>query len=189
MTEMSMAGLSSFTDSSKKADVLRALNSAGFKITRRTFYRDCEKGKLSPNEDGLYTKRLVKAYAQKYILPPAAPGTEALEAKKIRLQIQKLEQENEQNAFKFAKERGRYIKRDQISHEMAARGVVLDSGTVQMFRAKAREWCVLVGGDPERAPELVEAMITGWNCLLNEYSRIQAFTVIFETENEEDGEA
>jgi len=172
---------SAFEDTANKQAVLRFLVAAGYQVAERTFYRHCKKGQLSQNENGLYTRRLVKAYAIAALLPPAGEEkTEDLESIKARLQIKKLEDEIARSRFADGKDRKRYIKRDEIDHEMAARAVVLDSGTEHLFRTKAREWCVLVGGDPERAPELVEALLGGWHALLNRYASTEEFTVIFE---------
>ncbi len=53
-----------FTDTGKKADVLRYLEGTGWEVQKQTFYNHGKAGKLRKNRSGVYIRNDVKRYAE-----------------------------------------------------------------------------------------------------------------------------
>lgn len=180
-----------FKDTKKQVDVVRFLTKLGYQRSTKQFSQDHNKGLIKKNEQGLFTRRAVHQYANRFLVngPNADLSPSASESRKIELQCIKLERENEEGAFKFAVQRGRYIPRQELYIQLAGRVAVLDAGTEQLIRSKASELIALVGGDQSKAPDFIDLFLSKWKGLLNDYANADDLEVVFKGEEIEIGES
>ena len=178
-----------FEDSKNRADILRQLQDLGYEITQRTFYRHCTQGKCRAGKGGLYSRRLVKAYAESEGLirhgadPEDTDGpNSALSVEKQRLENEKLRIHNQTAELEFKRKAGLLIEREALYLELSARVVALDNGFRQAIEIEAPALIAALGGDLVRQSEFIELLQGIWNELLNSYATTEEFEVLFENE-------
>lgn len=180
---MAIRSWKEYQDCEKPADVYRQLVELGYKISERTFYRHCEKGKCRVNEDGLYSRRMVKQYlvaeGKLSQADEGGPNTE-LSVEKQKLENRKLELANNIATLNYKKKQGLLLDRDALHLEMASRTVALDNGYKQKIDMEAAALITVVNGDISRQVEFVDMLLQIWNELLNSYSQTDEFEVLFE---------
>ncbi len=179
-------------DTKNKAEVLRQLLDLGYELTARTFYRHCSQGKCRVNEEGFYSRRIVKeGYIEAQgILRSGQPAEEngpdvALSVEKQKLENRKLELSNAREELKHKKEQGLLVEREALHLEMAARTVAIDNAFRQKLDMDAPMLIAAVNGDLSRQVEFVDLILQLWNELLNGFSSTDEFEILFE--DEEDG--
>lgn len=173
-----------FKETRKQVDVVRFINALGYKRSAAMFSIDVGKGLVKVNENGVFTRRQVHQYCKNHLLKGGnAEGTvEGYEAQKLKLQVEKLERENEEGQFKFNVLKGRYIPRSEMFLHLAGRAAVLDAGVEQFFRAKSQDFIALVNGDQSKGPDFIEALIAGWKDLLDSYANSEEMDIMFSGE-------
>jgi hypothetical protein len=177
-----------FTESKNKAEILRQLQDLGYEITQRTFYRHCAQGKCRKAENGLYTRRLVKAYVNSPEGPARTGGdrddqdgpNDVLSIEKYRQEILKIKNHNRMADLEYKKKEGLLIEREALYLELAARVVTLDNGFMQSLEMQAPEIIAAIGGDISRTPEFIAVVTAFWHELLNTYATTDEFEVLFE---------
>ena len=97
--------------------------------------------------------------------------------RKEEADIRKAEAAAEREEFDLAVKKGRFIAREQVYVELAARAVTLSSGLKTAFEARNLDLVALVDGNPKKAVALVEALERICDDALNEYSREMEFDV------------
>jgi vacuolar-type H+-ATPase subunit I/STV1 len=180
--EQAQASWSAFRDTASKADVLRFLLSAGYKVASRTFYRHCKTGLLNKNNDGFYTRRLVKKYAENNLEheDPDIGTAGELEVQKKQAEISRIRTIDARERFRLEKEKGNYLDRTLLGFELASRLVMLDNGFRNLVNAKSLKWIVQAGGDQNKIPDLIESMLADWDGLLDKYADMETLELIFE---------
>ncbi len=173
-----------YTGSKNKADVLRFLRSDGWEVKKQTFYNHCKSGKLVKNRNGLFTVRVVKKYAETWLVRSVSGLTVAAEeedllATKTREEIQRIRIIRQREEFKLGVDRGNYILRSDLEAELAARAVAFDNGLTHMIQSSAPDIVALVRGDQSRTADLVAFLNEAKDRLLNEYATSARFAVIF----------
>jgi hypothetical protein len=171
--------------------VLAHLENTGWQISRAGLYKHRKEGKLSPQKDGIYRLKDVEKYAKTWLRLKSTgkklrEEQEDLQRKKLEREIEKLEEEIARNRYKREIEEGKYILRERLEMELAARAAVLDAGLEHMNQSKAVEWINIVDGDKKKARELIAALSVAKNELLNQYATTQEFQVVLEGVLEED---
>ena len=73
--------------------------------------------------------------------------------------------------FKLATLQGKFLPREQIAGEMAARAVALRDGLKNAMESAAGDIVEIVAGDPKQTAALVEYMATMFDRALGEYAR------------------
>lgn len=171
-----------FKETRKQIEVVRFINALGYKRSQKQFSVDVSKGIVKTNEKGLFTRRMVHQYCKRHLIGGKnddGTNPEGYEAQKLRLQVEKLERENEEGQFKFDVLMGRYIPRNEMFLHLAARAAVLDAGVEQFFRAKSQDFISLVDGDQSKGPDFIEALIAGWKDLLDSFAHSEEMEVMF----------
>lgn len=171
-----------FKETRKQIEVVRFINALGYKRSQKQFSVDVSKGIVKANKDGLFTRRMVHQYCKRHLIGGKnddGANPEGYEAQKLRLQVEKLERENEEGQFKFDVLMGRYIPRNEMFLHLAARAAVLDAGVEQFFRAKSQDFIAMVAGDQSKGPDFIEAMVAGWKDLLDTYANSEEMEVMF----------
>lgn len=163
--------------------VLHHLFNAGYKVSDSKIYRDKSSGLLKVNADGTVAEAEVRAYAATLKRRDGdIDDLSDLSAQKTDKEINILKIKEQRMQFELDKETGRYIPRKDFEAEMAARGVVLETGLRHFFSVKAREIIALVGGKVEKTPDLLQALNEGLDEQLNQYATTEVFQVLFEEE-------
>jgi hypothetical protein len=173
-----------FTPSKIRLDVYRFLAANGWDLSQRTFFRHVESGKLKKNKEGLYSARAVKKYAETWAVRTSGKTIieeeEDLAAAKTRAEIKRIATIQEREAFRLEIDRGKYLKRDDVELQLAARAVALEAGFDHMAYTKASEFIALVGGKQEQAELLIAALLVAKDEWLKSYASADEFEVVFE---------
>lgn len=178
--------------------VLTYTEENGRKLKKTKLFDDIKKGRLKKQPDGTFKQRDVDRYMAS--LPMA--GTPDIVAEKAadrqrrkeEADIRKAEAAAEREEFDLAVKKGRFVPREQVHLELAARAVTLASGLKTAFEAQHLDLVALVDGNPKKGAALVERLEAMLDESLNEYSREMEFEVTFEAEQadapeQEDAEA
>jgi len=173
-----------YTPSKVRLDVYRFLAANGWDLSQRTFFRHVESGKLKKSKEGLYTARAVKKYAETWAVRTSGKTIieeeEDLAAAKTRAEIDRIRTIKEREAFRLEIDRGKYLKRDDVELQLAARAVALEAGFDHMAYTKASEFIALVGGKQEQAELLIAALLVAKDEWLKSYASADEFEVVFE---------
>ena len=156
-------------------EVLRYLQEeCGRQIEKTKLYDDAKKGLLR-KENRKYRKVDVDKYAA--TLPRSttpdgrvADAEDRLRRKdeaEIRIKIAQAEREEKKNAIMD----GRYVLREYVDQELAAKAVALNMGLKSKIEAKALELVTKVGGKPKRARTLVQALEELIDAACNEFAQ------------------
>ena len=170
--------------------VLDHLLADGRKIAKSKLYADQRKGLLRRHPDGTFRVREVERYAASLPLV-SAPDRETEEAqhyaaRKARAEAEKLEEQAKAERFRNEVRAGKYIPRDDVEVELAARAGVLATGLRTMFETSLLDFIHVAGGDPRKAPELLSAFERQLDAALNEYSRPMDYEVTFHDDDAAD---
>jgi len=180
-----------YRETASKAEVLRQLVALGYEITQRSFYRHCQQGKCRLNEEGFFSRRLVKAYVESAgLIRNGESATDndsadvALSIEKQQKEIDKLDWHNKTAALNYKKAAGLLIEREGVYLEIAARSVALDSSfTVKIKEEEAPRLIAAVGGDLNKLPEFQDLLQEAWDDLMNSFCTTDTFEVLFEDED------
>lgn len=171
-----------FTDTKNAAAVLRYLHGNGWKVEKTQFYQHVKQGKLTRNDQGLFTRRTVLRYAKDWV-PRTDTGKtigaeqEDLNRTKLQEEIKRIRVQQERDNFKFDIERGKYLPRADVEQELAGRAVALDAGYNHMVYSRVQEFIATVNGDPGKAPQLIESLLTARDDWFNQYASDMEFEV------------
>lgn len=156
-------------------EVLTHLEAEGKRIGKSKLYQDKSKGLLKAQPDGTFKRRDVDRYAAS--LPSnALPEKKTAEAqeyadRKARAEAEKLEEQVRAERHKNEIREGRYILREDVEVELAARAGVLATGLRNMFETALLDLIHLVDGQPGKAHDLLTAYERMLDTTLNEYAR------------------
>ncbi|WP_300883001.1 hypothetical protein [uncultured Desulfovibrio sp.] len=161
----------------------------GRKLGKTKMFEDIKKGRLKKQPDGTFKQRDVDRYMAS--LPMA--GTPDIVAEKAadrqrrkeEADIRKAEAAAEREEFDLAVKKGKFVPREQVHLELAARAVTLASGLKTTFEAQHLDLVALVDGNPKKGAALMERLEAMLDEALNEYSREMEFEVTFEAEQTE----
>lgn len=164
----------------------------GRKLSKSKLYKDISEGRLRKQPDGTFRLRDVQRYMASL---PMAGTPDSLVRKAADRQrrreeadIRKAEAAAEREEFDLAVKKGRFIARDQVYAELAARAVTLSSGLKTAFESQNLDLVALVDGNPKKAVALVEALERICDDALNEYSREVEFEVVLQDLEQTAGE-
>lgn len=163
------------------AEILDYLKEQGRKASRAQIYKDLRLGHLLRQKDGTFRRLDVDRYAQTlkaFALPEqAADEVSGLALDEAKERVGKLRAQRQALEFDRAVKQGKYIKREEVAAELAARAATLSVGLRSVFRIFAPELIALVGGDKNKADEMAEAYEHNLDAALNEFSRPMEFSV------------
>ena len=169
-------------------EVLAHVSDNGRKLGKTKLFTDIGAGRLRKQPDGSFRLRDVERYMAS--LPMAGtPDSVAVKAaerqrRKEEADIRRAEVDAEARAFDLEVKKGKYVLKDQVHLELAARAVTLASGLKTAFEAQGLDLVATAGGDAKKTPALVERLESILDEALNEYSREVEFEVTFEPARE-----
>lgn len=157
------------------------------KVAQTKLFEDIKKGLLKKQADGSFKKRDLDRYAAS--LPTRGTSDVVAEKaadrqrRKEEAEIRKTEASARREEFRLDVDMGRYILRDLVYQELAARAVTLASGLKTAFEARVLELVDAVDGNPKKSAVLGERLDTLLDEALGEYSREMEFEVTVEEES------
>lgn len=169
--------------------VLTYTEENGRKLGKTKMFEDIKKGRLKKQPDGTFKQRDVDRYMASLPMAgtPDAVAEKAADRqrRKEEADIRKAEAAAEREEFDLAVKKGKFVPREQVHLELAARAVTLASGLKTAFEAQHLDLVALVDGNPRKGAALVERLEAMLDEALNEYSREMEFEVTFEAEQTE----
>lgn len=170
--------------------VLAYVSENGRKLGKTKLYSDIGLGRLKKQPDGTFRQRDVDRYMASLPMAgtPDAVAEKAADRqrRKEEADIRKAEAAAEREVFDLAVKKGRYILKEQVHLDLAARAVALSSTIKTAFEARNLDLVAAVDGNPRKGAALIEALEGIFDEAFNEYSREMEFEVTFDAVTEED---
>jgi len=170
-------------------EVIEYLAACGWVARKSTVYRHRKEGKFLPKENGKYRQKDIDRYARSF-LREAETGQkikaleDQLQRKKLEQELKNLELEHERKKFQHDKELGKYIEREKMEIELAARAGILEAGLKHWVQSRAADWIRAVGGDVRKAGELINVMIRDLDEHINNYAQAKEYELVIDGEEE-----
>ena len=155
-------------------DVISFLDSEGWKISKSSAYEHKDDGKIRPGSDGKYTLSAVQEYARHHLnRKDGSSGDETanLQTQKLTEEIRRIASDAAMRELKFKEKQGELIPREHVEIELAARAGDLKTHLDASARSSSTRIIKLVGGDVQKAPELISFMLGINRKVLENYSR------------------
>ncbi|MCG8639164.1 MAG: hypothetical protein MI862_05485 [Desulfobacterales bacterium] len=157
-----------------------ALQDAGFEISRSKMSRDRKNGLVDFNDDNTVDQTEVEKYSRLLKRKEAGLGDpKENQSQKTEWEVKNLQLKHEKELFLFEREKGKYIEKALWHSELAARAAILETGLKHSISAKIQDLIALVGGKPEKSPELLEMLNRFLDEELNGYANTKNFQVVF----------
>jgi hypothetical protein len=163
--------------------VLSFIAEHGRKLGKSKLYEDIGSGRLKRQSDGTFRQRDVERYMAGL---PAAGTSDAVAEKAADRQRRKDEQEirrikavADKEEFALAVNQGKFVPKEQVHLELAARAVTLASGIKSAFEARGLDIIAAVSGNPLKGVALTDILEGILDDALNEYSREMEFEITF----------
>jgi hypothetical protein len=177
-------------------EVLRYLqDEKGRQIQRTKLYDDIKKGLLR-KEKRRYRRVDVDRYAASLPLATTPDGREAEAAERLRRSEEAEIRIREARAVREERKNsileGKYVPREEVDQELAARAATLNMGLKSKMEAVALDLVAAVGGKPKRARTLVQELEKIIDAACNEYAQPIEFEVTiyaFEDDEDDSGDA
>jgi|GEM_PF-1174247 len=168
-------------------EITEYLQAAGWKVAKSTLYKHLKEAKLRPDIDKKrFSLKAVMMYARSFLVTEATKqklDDDLLARKKVKKELEKLEEEIKARRYKRQIEEGKYVPRDIFELELAGRAAVLETSLKGMIQARAGEFVILVGGDENKARDLLREFISELDLTLNEFASTKEFQVLFTSDD------
>lgn len=154
-------------------DVVEYLDAEGWKISTSSAYEHRAAGKIKAGGDGRYSMAAVIEYAATHLQKKDGSTTTGrnLQEQKALEEIRRISSDASMRELKLQELRGELISREQVEIELAARAGDLKTHLDASARTSATRIIKLVGGDVQKAPELISFMIGLNRKMLDNYRR------------------
>jgi hypothetical protein len=160
--------------------VVDYLKESKYKVAKSTVYNHKKEQELRPREDGLFYLSDVKKYAAHCLSRiDGSSGSDAdrMAAEKAQVELDKEKEKLKQIQHKNKLLDGAYVPREAFEQELAKRAIVFKSDIENFIRAGAEFLIALVGGDPAKAPALIEHQLDAAADWLDRYAGDKEFKV------------
>lgn len=176
--------------------VLNYVAEAGRKLAKSKLYADVGKGRLRKQPDGSFRIRDVDRYLVSLPTSGTPDGVAEKAAdrqrRKEEADIRKAEAQARREEFNLAVAQGKFIPREQVAGEMAARAVALRDGLKNAMESAAQDVIEIVAGDAKQTSAMLEFMGRIFDRAMGEFSRpldiIVEFAGIEKDTDEDDDE-
>jgi len=154
-------------------DVVTHLDADGWKISKSSAYEHKDDGKIRPGGNGKYTLSAVTEYARQHLQRKDGGSAAAvnLQEQKLTEEIRRISSDADMRDLKYRKEQGELIPREHVEIELAARAGDLKTHLDASARSSSTRIIKLVGGDIQKAPELISFMLGINRQVMDNYSR------------------
>lgn len=167
-------------------EVLKYIEEQNRKVRKTKLYEDVNKGLLKKQADGTFRLRDVDRYL---VSLPMLGTTDSVAEKASERQRRKEEQEirrikavADKEEFDLAIKQGKYIAKEKVYQELAARAVTLSMQIKTAFEVNAIELVELVEGNPKKTNTMKQKLIDILENALAEYSKEMDIEVIIKNE-------
>ncbi|MDD3814409.1 MAG: hypothetical protein PHZ02_07160 [Desulfocapsaceae bacterium] len=168
-----------------KKEVLGYLQEDGWQIGQSQFYKHCRDMLLRPEKEGGYSLNAVKKYAA--INLRRTETGQKVNDKLDRMQEERLEVELETAKVKLTREQhdlgvkqSKFIPRDDFELAIVARAVAFMAHLNHTIQSSVPDWIDVVGGNQDRAPDLVAAISEAIEQRMGDFAADVEFDVILE---------
>lgn len=170
--------------------VLAYVDENGRKLGKTKLFEDIKKGRLKRQPDSTFRMRDVDRYMASLPLS-GTPDIVAEKAadrqrRKEEADIRRAEAAAKREEFDLAVKMGKFVAREQVHLELAARAVTLAAGLKTAFEARNLDLVAAVDGNPKKSAALLELLEASLDEAMNEYSREMEFQVTFVEEGGEE---
>ncbi len=170
-------------------DVLNYIQEQGRKVGQTKLYDDMNAGRLRKQKDGSFKLRDVNRYMQSLPMlgtsDAVADKAADRQKRKEEAEIRRIQAVADKEEFNLAVAKGKFIPKEQVYLELAARAVTLAASLKTAFEANATDMVYMVDGNPKKVAAFVEHLERTLDEALNEYSREMDIEVTFEVEQEQ----
>lgn len=171
-------------------EVRRHLEAKGFKTSRSSINRHKQEGYILPAGGGVFTVQAIAKYMKflegKGFGPPDAKADATGPNSRFQAaRADKMEQEALLLRIKTQAEQGKYLPRIKVEQDLAARVMMLKSGFRHLIQSGASEFVHLVGGDPNKIPDLMLEMSLRVDRVLSDYASADSVVLEFSGPDEE----
>ena len=172
-----------------KAEALPALRSIqavveyaktlGYKLKRATAYKHQKENRFRPDKDGLYPIAVIDKYLATLRKLDGTTGAKLDRAQAGRAQWEekKTQAQAEHWALRTKILAGEYVEKGEFERALAQRAAVFKNDLESFIRGQAAGIINLVGGTPDKTPDLIEFMLDRIAEWLNRYADEREFTV------------
>lgn len=167
-------------------EVLKYIEEQNRKVRKTKLYEDVNKGLLKKQPDGTFKLRDVERYL---VSLPMLGTTDSVAEKASERQRRKEEQEirrikavADKEEFDLAVKQGKYIAKEKVYQELAARAVTLNMQIKTAFEVNAIELVELVEGNPKKTNGLKQKLTEIFETALAEYAKEMDIEIIIENE-------
>lgn len=154
----------------------------GWKISTSSMQRHVKQGLVKPDlPSGGFSRKSILKYAGRHLKMRRTLmrlADEELQRKKTEAEVFKLNEQGKLAQIKRLSEQGRYLLREDVYLELAARTATLEAGLRHMVHSSAGDWIALVDGNDKKVGDLIRDINGALDALLNEYAT-KEFEVIF----------
>jgi hypothetical protein len=154
-------------------DVVAYLD-AEWRIRKSTIYEHKDAGKIRPGGEGKYTMATVMEYARQHLQRKDGRAGEEkanLQEQKLLEEIRRISSDANMRDLNYRERQGELIPREHVEVELAARASDLKTHLDASARSSSTRIIKLVGGDVQKAPELISFMLGINRKVLDNYSR------------------
>ena len=171
------------------AAVLEYLKTAGWKVTRTSLYRHRSEGRFLPQNDGAYRQKDIDKYARTWLKQQSTGKrvsikSDEMQRQKLEWELKNLQLDSERKKFQHEKEQGKFIPKEQMEIELAARAGILDAGLKHWIQSRAADWIRTVNGDTKKVGDMINMMNKDLDEHINSYASTREYEVIIDGENE-----
>lgn len=173
------------------AAVLEYLGTSGWKVTQTSLYRHQKEGKFLPQPDGTYLQKDIDKYAKTFLKQKSTgkkvnEKTDELQRRKLEEELRILDLDRRRKELALEKDLERFVPREQVQLEMAARAGVLEAGLKHWVQSRVGEWIRAVDGDQRKIAHLINMMNRDLDEHINSYAAAVDFQVVIDEDEEMD---
>ncbi len=153
--------------------VIAYLDEQGWKISKSAAYKHKTEGKLRPGKDGEFTIAAVEKYADRWLQRKdgSTADNDELQKERAQAELEKIRAQALHWDTKTKIELGQYVPKEGWERELAARASVFRSDMENFIRSEAAAIIRLVGGDQDKAPDLIDYYLRQVESWLDRYSQ------------------
>jgi hypothetical protein len=171
------------------ADVAKWLRTEGYcapgrdePVKKSKVYQDRRKGLLSFADMKAVTMTEVMAYVARAQLMKSsvnrADETEDLNIQKLRHETRKAKEDADRKEFENAKERGLYLKKEDVYLQAALKIAALEAGLKHLVRTDGPDWIARIEEARSKPQALCDLVYPGIDELLNQFGRMDEIRII-----------
>ena len=176
------------------ADVARWLKEKGYcasgrdePVRKSKVYQDRRAGLLSFEDKKAITMTEVMAYVARAQLMQSsvnrASELEDLNIQKLRHETRKAKEDADYKEFNNARERGLYLKKEDVELQVAIRIAALEAGLKHAVRTSSSDWIAAVDGDRKKTQVLCDQVYPALDDLLDQFGRMDEINVVVKRRN------